>query len=149
MSPDDTSISGQVHLFQPPAASLACRHDLAGMVETVWAYYVGWSHQGACLDTKRRRLIQARLEDGYSAEQLCTAIRGCHTDAWYMGENDRGKRYCDIALILRDADHVDRFIMLAEHPRQPSTLSGRDMARAAGTADGYLGAFAAVTRAER
>jgi hypothetical protein len=33
-----------------------------------------------------------------------------------MGKNDRGQRYDSIDLILRDADHIDRFIANAEKP---------------------------------
>lgn len=114
-------------------------------VDQVWSVYEGY-HLGARLDEKRRRLIRARLNDGYTPSQLCDAIRGCHGDAWYQGENDRGKAYCDIALILRDADHVDRFIDMHHHPRTPSSVTGRDVTRLAGSQRGYLAALARVTR---
>lgn len=69
----------------------------------------------ARLDAKRRRLILQRLEDGYSVEDLQLACLGCRSSSWHMGDNDRGTRYTSPDLIFRDADHVDRFIEIAEH----------------------------------
>lgn len=38
-----------------------------------------------------------------------------------MGVNDRGTRYDALGLILRDADHIDRFIRNAHEPPRPQT----------------------------
>lgn len=33
-----------------------------------------------------------------------------------MGKNDRGTKYNGLNLILRDADHIDKYIAMAENP---------------------------------
>ncbi len=68
----------------------------------------------ARLDDRRRRLIAARLDDGYSTEELQLACLGCRASRFHMGDNDRGARYCSIDLICRSAEKVDQFIELAE-----------------------------------
>lgn len=132
----------QGQLFTTTAGALERSLVLPADVELVWAYYAEW-HPQTRLDAKRRRCIQQRLAEGYTVAQLQTAIRGCHTDAWYMGDNDRGKSYCDLCLILRDSDHVDKFISLATNPRTPSRASGRDVTRMAG---GNVDTLAAARR---
>lgn len=66
------------------------------------------------LDEKRRRAITARLRDGYTVDDLKLAVLGCKFSPFHNGENDRQTAYKSIELICRDADHVDRFIDLAE-----------------------------------
>ena len=72
-------------------------------------------------DAKRRSKVQARLKDGYTAEQLKRAIDGCALTPHNMGANDRGEKYNDLELICRDAAHVDRFIANADNPPKPTT----------------------------
>jgi len=67
------------------------------------------------MDNARSKIIRARLGDGYSVEDLCLAIDGCAASAFHMGENDTGQRYDSLCLILRDADHVDKFVRAGEH----------------------------------
>ena len=62
------------------------------------------------LDDKRRKAIKGALAMGYTPRDLCRAIRGCSLTPHNMGQNDRGQRYNGIALILRSADQIDRFI---------------------------------------
>ena len=72
------------------------------------------SNPRARLDERRRRLIAARLSDGYSYEDLQLACLGCRASSFHMGDNDRGQRYCSIDLICRSAENVDRFMEIAE-----------------------------------
>ncbi len=72
------------------------------------------NYRRARLDEKRRKLILARMKDGYSLEDMQDAINGCYLSAFHQGDNSEGKRYDDISLILRDAAHVDAFIVLYE-----------------------------------
>lgn len=71
------------------------------------------NHPHAKLDRKRRAKIRDRLKDGYTEDQLKTAIAGCRNSPHHMGQNDRGTVYDDLELICRDASHVDKFIKLA------------------------------------
>lgn len=61
------------------------------------------------LDDKRRKLI-ARTLKSYSPADICKAIRGCSRTPHNMGQNDAKTMYNGLSLILRDADHIDRFI---------------------------------------
>ena len=61
------------------------------------------------LDDKRKRLIIKALK-GYSPADICKAIRGCSKTPHNMGQNDRNTKFNGLDLILRDADHIDRFI---------------------------------------
>lgn len=80
----------------------------------LWKEVMG--HPNANMDAKRKSVIAKRLSDGYTVDQLKTAINGCAQSAWHMGDNQRGNRYDALTLILRDADHVDKFIAIAERP---------------------------------
>ncbi len=58
-------------------------------------------------------MVKARLADGHSPADLCQAIDGYHRSPFHCGENDRGTRYLDLALIVRDGSHVAKGIELA------------------------------------
>ena len=83
----------------------------------------------AKLDERRRRLIRARLDDGYTAEELKLAALGCRASPFHQGDNDRAQRYCSIDLICRNAEKVDQFIEIAES--EAAKMSRRAAARAA------------------
>lgn len=71
------------------------------------------STERARLDDKRRLAIKARIKDGYSPTDLLDAISGCFLSPWHaLGDNPRGTKCCDITLICRDAEHIDRFLEL-------------------------------------
>lgn len=74
------------------------------------------NHPKAKLDAKRKRKIKAALSLGYSKESLCDAIAGCCITPFNMGDNEGGKRYDDIELILRDSSHIERFINNLKNP---------------------------------
>lgn len=61
------------------------------------------------LDDKRRRLIVKALK-GYSPTDIRKAICGCSKTPHNLGQNDAKTKYNGLGLILRDADHIDRFI---------------------------------------
>jgi len=71
----------------------------------------------AKLDLNRTKAINARLADGYSVDDLCVAVHGCAESEFHMGANDRNTTYNQIELICRDAQHVDRFIAIAQDDR--------------------------------
>lgn len=68
-------------------------------------------HPNARLDSNRRNKIAARLKDGYTVEDLKTAIDGCAASSWHMGQNPSNKKFDDIALICRDASKVEGFMV--------------------------------------
>lgn len=91
----------------------------ASSVAEVFAHWKSiMGHDRARMDLKRAQVIRDRMRDGYSTEDLCLAIEGCASSAWHMGENDRRTVYDSITLILRDADHTDKFIAMGELARK-------------------------------
>lgn len=68
----------------------------------------------ARLDEKRAKAIRLMLAAGYSVEDLELAIFGCSISPFHQGQNDRHSKFEDIGLICRDAEHVDKFIEMAE-----------------------------------
>lgn len=66
------------------------------------------------LDPRRAEAIDGMLAVGYSIEDLELAIFGCSISPFHQGQNDRREKYYDIGLICRDAEHVDKFIAMAE-----------------------------------
>ena len=86
--------------------------------ESVLAVFTHWQiimdHKRAKIDMVRARVIRERMRDGYTVEDLCLAIDGCAASAFHMGENKDRTVYDSITLILRDADHVDKFIKSGE-----------------------------------
>lgn len=71
------------------------------------------NHPRSVLDAKRKKAIAARLKEGFSASDLIAAVDGCKADPFSMGRNDRNQVFDDIALICRDANHVEKFMRLA------------------------------------
>lgn len=67
------------------------------------------------LDDKRKRRIEWAVKH-YGADEACKAIDGCACSPFHMGDNDKKQRYNDLTLIFRDAEKVERFIVLADAP---------------------------------
>lgn len=83
----------------------------------------------AKLDDKRRTLIRKALRLGYTVDDLRGAIDGCKASPFHQGDNQDGRVYDDLGLILRDASKIDQFIALAN--RKPSRLGRAGMKTAA------------------
>lgn len=82
--------------------------DTGQVVARVFAHWrETFGHPRARLDAKRRKLIRARLKDGYSEADLCQSISGYRNSPHHMGRNDRNTVYDDLNLLLRDSGHVD------------------------------------------
>lgn len=64
---------------------------------------------------KRRRLIEARLSEGFTPEQLKQAVDGLTWSDWHMGRDPktRGARYCELKYCLGDPERVEEFIRRA------------------------------------
>ena len=61
-------------------------------------------------DAKDTAKIRARLKEGYSVEDLIGAIDGCHRTPHNLGENENGRKYLGLELIMRDAKHVTQYL---------------------------------------
>lgn len=72
------------------------------------AWQAATGKQRAVLDSKRRRRIQNALKS-YPVADLIDAVQGWKHSAHHRGENQAGTVFNDLDLLLRDADHIERF----------------------------------------
>jgi hypothetical protein len=86
-------------------------------------------HAQAKLDPKRRKAIVSALKS-YSEADICQAITGYLNSPHHMGQNERGTKYDDIELMLRDAKHIDAGLRFYREPPRTdlSSLSRRNVA---------------------
>lgn len=103
-APDDAPASG------PETARTA-----AERVFDHWVFMLG--KRRAVLGPTRRRSIERALTL-YDEESLLLAIEGCAASAWHAGQNDRGRAFDDLELILRDEAHIERFAADGEALRE-------------------------------
>lgn len=81
-----------------------------------WVLMMGKSARRCALGPTRRRVIERALAL-YDEETLQLAIEGCAASAWHAGQNDRGKAFNDLELILRDEKHIEGFASDGEELR--------------------------------
>ena len=94
-------------------------------VEIVFAHWQNrLGHPNAKLTPDRRKKIAKALKH-HPVAALTQAIDGCAVTPHNMGQNDRGERYDDISLILRDDAHIERFCRNAQNPPKPKSGNGR------------------------
>ena len=91
--------------------------DEVRVVFDAWVAATGKHPNRTRLDEKRRRIIANALK-AHPVEDVLDAVVGWRHDPFYCGENDRGRAFNDLGLLLRDAEHVERFRDLA---RQQAT----------------------------
>jgi hypothetical protein len=97
--------------------------DNVAVVFAAWLDATGRSNR-TVLDDKRRRLIVKAL-DTYPVDDVVDAVRGWQHSAHHRGDNDTRTVYNDLGLLLRDADHIERFRDLARGPSQPARTNGK------------------------
>lgn len=86
-------------------------------VAEVWEFWLltlrSKSGTRCVLSDKRRRKIEKAIES-YGVEGCKKAILGCSMSDFHMGRNGSGTKYDDVELILRDPEHIERFISIYE-----------------------------------
>lgn len=97
---------------KPCRAGLDGSGDVGAVVEHYRAY-----HPTARPGDRERAKIRARFKEGYTVDDLKTAIDGCHRSPYHCGENERGRIYQTLELIVRDSSKVAQFIELAKDDR--------------------------------
>ena len=93
-------------------------------VQEVWTHYRAQHPkmpESLGSGRKEYKLIVERLADGYNVEALCSAIDGYHKSPWHCGENDRGKKFLALTLIMRDISHVQDGMDMADDTPVAST----------------------------
>jgi len=86
--------------------------DEVRIVFNAWVEATGKEPGRTRLDQKRRRTIGRALE-AHPIEDVLDAVVGWRHEPFYCGENDRGRTFNDLGLLLRDAEHIERFRDLA------------------------------------
>lgn len=118
------------------SAAQSARREQVAAVFDHWRFTM--SHMKSVLDDKRRKLIEARMKDGYSTDDLRNAITGCSLSPYHMGQNEQGTRYDGLDLILRDGSKVDKFIAIQRNPPRPVGRQGLVEARNQAAVDEFL-----------
>lgn len=98
-----------------PCAADAAPPARGGDIREVFAHYR--THHPKAFPSpssksKEWRLIAARLAEGYSVDDLKAAIDGNHVSPFHCGENDGGRKYHALELVMRSGDKVAGFIDL-------------------------------------
>lgn len=106
-------------------------------VDVVFAHYREF-HPKARPGDKERRLVRARMGDGYSVDDLKAAIDGNHASPFHCGENDRAKTYHRLDLILRDSSKVAEFVEIATEARSGRLRPHPKVQQAFRTGDNWL-----------
>lgn len=117
-NPSSSQPSVELVLVEPS------QEDAVGMVFEAWKTATG--HPRAKLDAKRRRVIQRALKD-FAPEELAEACVGVSKSPFHQGQNERGVVYDGLELVLRDAEHIERFIGIARGQAPPRLPAGSDM----------------------
>jgi len=76
------------------------------------------------LTPKREKNINARLKDGYTVENIKSAIDGCINSAFHMGANNDRKKFNDIELICRSGEKIESFMELKNLSNAANSDSG-------------------------
>lgn len=80
------------------------------------------NHPKAKLDGKRKRTIDKALKL-YSLDDLKCAINGCSKSKFHLGENDSGTKYDGLDQILRDSEHIEKFMRLTQESETKTPLA--------------------------
>lgn len=85
-----------------------------------WLKATGRDDGRTKLTSGRRAKIKTRLGEGYTIEELCSAVDGCLANPWNQGENPRNKRYDSVDLIFRNGEKVEGYMEDAGKGRAPT-----------------------------
>jgi len=112
----------------PSKVTLQKRANAANVSETdiatVFDFWVAtFQKKRAVMDEKRKTVIGSAIHY-YGLDTCMDAIRGCSISDFHMGRNSRNKKYNDIELILRDAQHVEKFCEIWESAGGGGTTGG-------------------------
>lgn len=92
--------------------------DLAEPAEEVYAYWkdvIGDGSRRLKFSAKRAKAVQARLNEGWTVDDLKRAVDGAKIGAYV---DERGVKHDDLELICRDAPKVRRFVAIADADEQ-------------------------------
>lgn len=114
----DTATGGRKDAAQTKTIDRDSPTEIRQVFEA-WLEAVGKDPDKSKLDDKRRRLIRRAL-DAYPVDDVLDAVRGWKQSAFHRGHNERGKVYNDLGLLLRDAEHIERFRDMQRDAKAPA-----------------------------
>ena len=85
-------------------------------VSAVFQHWIDTCRPGGrqpVLDAKRTRVIEKAIIS-HGANMCFLAIDGNKLSDFHQGANSRGKKYDELSLILRDAEHIEQFVTIAD-----------------------------------
>jgi len=83
------------------------------MVDEVASYYKSKDHKRWHLKPKERQMLEDRIKEGYTVDELKMAIDGLHMTDWNIGNNPGGKKYLGLYYALHE-DKIDGRITTAQ-----------------------------------
>jgi len=83
--------------------------DLPRQVFEHWVKALGKRPGTTRLTAPRRKKITARLAEGYSVEEICSAVDNIARSPFHRGDNDDGREYTDLELICRNGGKLEGF----------------------------------------
>lgn len=117
-----TNVNIDVDVKEDVNVKVEVKEDIS-VVFTHWQTVM--NHHKSILDDKRKKLITKQLKAGYTVSDLMSAISGCSNTPHNMGDNERGTRYDGLDLILRDSDHIERFMKNDVSPPSPQNSADK------------------------
>lgn len=81
----------------------------------------------AKLSVERVKCIRARLADGYTISDICTAIENCSMSDFHMGKNNSSRCYNDITLICRNGSKLESFRDMTIPAQREQSIKSRSI----------------------
>lgn len=104
-----------------PKTEITTERDPATEIFDYWK--IKMNHPNSKLRDDRRRVVKARLKDGFTVDEIKLAIDGCKLSPHHQGANDRQTVYDDLELICRTASQIEKFIHFTEYQNKDLTLT--------------------------
>lgn len=105
----------------------AAQSSLDGSVAEVfghWQRVLGYEDRE--LTPKRKKMLEARLREGFTVEQLQQAVDRALNNSFLQGQNSSGQRYDDIVNLFCEPERIQRYLSAREDPRHSMALLPRD-----------------------
>jgi hypothetical protein len=106
---NNTHVSERVPSLELVIADPSPAGDRGGSAQRIFnAWQTSTGKTRARLDAKRQRIIRSALKQ-YPEDDLIDAVQGWARSAYHAGQNERHTVYNELGLILRDAEHIEKF----------------------------------------
>ena len=99
-----------------PEGDRAGPSSLKASVDRIWAHYRTRRPRARVFAPKTRKHVEARLREGFTADELCEAIDAMFECPHNLGQNEQGVAYLALDLVVRDATQVEKYRAMRERP---------------------------------